>query len=60
MIDPAEHWQLIENTSGEADEQGTLAASRSMPARGAGVTAVEVGPVGDEQSMLAAAPLRGG
>ena len=34
-----------------------LAASRSMRARGADVTAVDVGPVGHEPSMLAAAPL---
>lgn len=34
-----------------------LAAARGMRARGANVTAVDVGPVGHEPSMLAAAPL---
>ena len=34
-----------------------LAASRAMRARGADVTAVDVGPVGHDPSMLAAAPL---
>jgi pimeloyl-ACP methyl ester carboxylesterase len=34
-----------------------LAAARAMRARGADVTAVDVGPVGHDPSMLAAAPL---
>ncbi len=34
-----------------------LAAARAMQARGADVTAVDVGPVGHDPSMLAAAPL---
>lgn len=34
-----------------------LAASRAMRGRGADVTAVDVGPVGHDRSMLAAAPL---
>jgi pimeloyl-ACP methyl ester carboxylesterase len=34
-----------------------LAAARSMSARGANVTAIDVGPVGHDPSMLVAAPL---
>ena len=41
----------------DVEEPGALAAARSMRARAAKVDAIDVGPVGHEPSMLAAAPL---
>jgi len=40
-----------------SENLSTLGASRAMSARGADVTAVDVGPVGHDASMLTAAPL---
>jgi pimeloyl-ACP methyl ester carboxylesterase len=41
----------------DVNPEEALAAARSMRARGADVTAIDVGPVGHDPSMLAAAPL---